>query len=529
MSGREENRFAGEEAPRKRYYIAPEDRARQSSGRSSAPSGKRGAKPASRRPAPARRKAVRRPPAPQRPRRVLRVKDKNRLICTLIVAAILLVIAGIFLDAVRVVGINNEKFYPGVSVNGINLSGYTLQEGLQLVTRLTDERLNHTYTFTWKDKSWDFRACDIDADIKVSQKVGFAYNMGHVGNLFTRKQDVQRLKEHPVSYICEIEYSEEKLDAFIDSIAQVTDIAPIEAVVVADVSTPVVVSGSTNGLALDREGLKQTIIDIMNTGEGSTELVVNTAFPRLSTEDAYLCTELLVTYQTDTTFRNMYSTANVRLALSNFNGFCLEPGETFSFNAIVGDRTNANGYVEAVEYAGGNTQMGIGGGVCQASTTLYGALLKCGITPLQRGNHTMVVSYVDPGLDAAVAYGTKDLMMRNDTDYPVYCYTEVKGGFATVKVYGHRPEYRIELASEILEKIPPKDVFKKDTKGEYTKHEGETVLVNEGHDGCRSQSYLVYYDWDTGEEVERKELSRDYYYPMNNEYYVGMFMPAEGN
>ena len=101
---------------------------------------------------------------------------------------------------------------------------------------------------------------------------------------------------------------------------------------------------------------------------------------------------------------------NVRVALSRFNGLKVDPGETVSFNAVALERTEANGYKEAIEYSEGESTTGIGGGTCQASTTLYGALLQAGVTIIERHNHSMTVGYVDPSMDAAVTdSGSKDL------------------------------------------------------------------------------------------------------------------------
>ena len=189
---------------------------------------------------------------------------------------------------------------------------------------------------------------------------------------------------------------------------------------------------------------------------------------------------------------------------------------------MVGPRTIERGYVEAVEYAGTRTQMGIGGGVCQASSTLYGALLQAGMTVVERGNHTMTVTYVPPSIDAAVEYGSKDLVMRNDTEYPIYVYTNVSGGFATVRVYGHKPEYKIELHSEVLDIISPENEYIQDTEGKYVYQVGEHYVYSEGVDGCRSEGWLIYSDWETGEEVERVKISTDYYYARDYVIYVGV-------
>ena len=115
--------------------------------------------------------------------------------------------------------------------------------------------------------------------------------------------------------------------------------------------------------------------------------------------------------------------ANIRQAFSKINGTVIQPGETFSFNSIVGDRTKANGFYEALEYVYGTEQMGIGGGVCQASTTVYQAAIRAGMTIIERHPHSLVVNYSDFGKDATVN-STKghrvDFRFRNDSGSPIY-------------------------------------------------------------------------------------------------------------
>ena len=108
------------------------------------------------------------------------------------------------------------------------------------------------------------------------------------------------------------------------------------------------------------------------------------------------------------------------------------------------------GYEKATEYAGNGTQQNWGGGVCQASTTLYNALLLAGMEIIERSPHSMTVTYVQPSLDAAVVDGGKDLVFRNDTDSAIYIYTSVTKEWATLTIYGNKPEYRYELMSKIV-------------------------------------------------------------------------------
>lgn len=126
---------------------------------------------------------------------------------------------------------------------------------------------------------------------------------------------------------------------------------------------------------------------------------------------------------------------NIRIAAGNMNGYILLPGETASLNTIFRPRTSANGYRSAGVYLGGKLVDGIGGGICQVSSTTYNALMNAGITVTERHTHSSPVSYLPLGTDAAISAGTKDLQFRNDYPHAVKLETVVEGKNLTVNVY----------------------------------------------------------------------------------------------
>ena len=248
--------------------------------------------------------------------------------------------------------------------------------------------------------------------------------------------------------------------------------------------------------------------------------------PAVSTSDLQNGTQLIgpCTTATEGSTRNRVS--NIHRALKKFNGFVVHPGETVSFNKVVGKRTEENGFKEAPEFAGTTVQQGIGGGVCQASTTLYVALLRAGMTVEQRYQHTMVVSYVPPSLDSTVSDSGKDLVFTNNRDSAIYIFTSVDVKHAVVNIYGKPTEYKIELESEILQdNIASTTVKKKkDTSGKHAYYTDEMELISEGKLGRKSRAFICYYDRKTGELAgdKRVELHTDYYYPSAPVYWVGI-------
>lgn len=126
---------------------------------------------------------------------------------------------------------------------------------------------------------------------------------------------------------------------------------------------------------------------------------------------------------------------NIRIAAGNMNGYVLTSGATASLDAIFGPRTSANGYKSAGVYSNGRLVEGIGGGICQVSSTAYNALMNAGVTVTMRSPHSSPVSYLPLGTDAAISAGTKDLQFRNDYLHPVILGTAVEGNKLTVNVY----------------------------------------------------------------------------------------------
>lgn len=128
---------------------------------------------------------------------------------------------------------------------------------------------------------------------------------------------------------------------------------------------------------------------------------------------------------------------NIAVAAKNLNGTILNPGEILSVDKGIKGRNAANGYAKAGSYLNGKTVQTYGGGVCQVSTTLYGAILRAGIVPIERNAHSMSVSYVPLGLDAAISEGYKDLKIQNNYNTPIYIEANANGSTLTFNIYGN--------------------------------------------------------------------------------------------
>lgn len=268
------------------------------------------------------------------------------------------------------------------------------------------------------------------------------------------------------------------------------------------------------GKEVDIEATKEALIaEINNNAINSTELkataVIKSVDPEYTAEDMAKCKDVLGKFSTNYSEGQTQRSANVKNAAGFINGKLIYPGETFSVADTIYPLTEDNGYLEAPSYAGSQVVDSLGGGVCQVSTTLYNAVLLAELEVVERAPHSMVVTYVKPSMDAAIAGDYKDFKFKNNTDVPVYIQGSAGGGILTFTVYGQetRPSSRkIEYESDIVQTIEPgNDVITKDK----TQPEGYEKVTQEAHVGYVANLYKIVYE--DGVEVSRDKINYSQY------------------
>jgi len=182
---------------------------------------------------------------------------------------------------------------------------------------------------------------------------------------------------------------------------------------------------------------------------------------------------------------------NVTLAAQAINGTVLNPGDLFSFNDIVGQRTSSRGYKEAGAYVGGRVVQEIGGGICQTSSTTYDCVLHADLEVVERACHRFTVSYLPLGNDATINWGTIDFKFRNSTDYPLRVDTEVSGRNLTVSLIGTKlDDTYIKIDYELISKTPYQVIRKEDP----SVPPGQTIVDTTGYNGHVVDTYKYLYD-----------------------------------
>lgn len=218
---------------------------------------------------------------------------------------------------------------------------------------------------------------------------------------------------------------------------------------------------------------------------------------------------------------NTNRTTNVELASNKINNVILLPGEEFSYNKVVGERTFANGFKEASVYTSSGVVNGLGGGICQVSSTLYNAVLHANLEIVERRNHRYAVSYVPLGRDATVAYGSIDFRFKNNRTYPVKVVSYAQNGVLNISIMGIKEdtEYEVLITTNKLQTTPYETKYIEDNSMLV----GTQKETQYGDNGYKYETYKTLKL--NGEVVSSEQISKDNYTPLTRVVRVGTKQP----
>ena len=280
-------------------------------------------------------------------------------------------------------------------------------------------------------------------------------------------------------------------------------------------TNPFTIYPEVNGVDFDIENAKAIISEQKEQYE--IPLIITKANKTVQEIGTEAFPDLLATFSTNYNAGDTNRTTNLKLSAGKINGTVLLPGDEFSYNKIVGERTIQAGYKMAATFSGGKVVDGLGGGICQISSTLYDAVVMANLDVTVRRNHQFVTSYLPGGKDATVVWGSQDFKFVNSRKYPVRITATVSGGVATVQVWGVKEEveYDITIETKKTATIPYTTQYVKDS----TLPKGTQKVVQNGNNGSKYEAYKVMRL--NGEVVSRTLLSKDTYNAKNKIVKIG--------
>ncbi len=483
-----------------------------------------------------------------RPTERYRKKGNTKHIRIIILAVLLAVIVGcavFYISRVTEAKRYDGIFLDNIYVDDIPLAGMTPDEAKQKLLSTIASRQN-SWSLALMHEGHTFYTLDYATmGIRIDEAQALhllrqAYDIGHTGGTFQRWQDIQQQKNQVWSRSTTASsMNTDNLDLILTQIAENMYREPQDAYLLyfdPDSPHPFTIAPEQNGYMLDIAKYRQVILDSIASGtSGSLELTPDLLTPQVTTAQVQENLQLLGTGITpispsSTDNRNN----NIRVAFSRYNGLIVQSGDKVSFNDVVGERTVANGFYEAYEYVNGNLSTGIGGGVCQASSTIYKAALLSNLRINKREPHSEEVSYTIFGQDATVYWGGRkiDFVFTNSTGMPLYITAHVEQVGKNelqciVKFYGRSLGDGVyyTLDTRTIEIIPMPEVpeIRKDKDAEYVTYQDEEYLYFEGRDGYVNETWLQ--KWENSVMVSETLVSTDTLEAKGPIIYVGIADP----
>ena len=506
---------------------------------------------------------------------------KSKLGIILLVVVILLILLTLFSTIFAVINMGNDKIVKGIKIAEIDVSNMTKEEAKTTLNEIYSKKQENEIYLTYGEFESTTTYNALEVEYQIDRAVTQAHEIGRNGNLFkdnfniikswtkgieidlavtidqqmldqveqninnsiegaivqpsyyrendkliitSGKAGLKVEKEKFLQKIYEVVRKGEEQEIEIPIIQSEPDEINIEEIYqevhkqVQDAyytKEPFTIYPEVEGVDFDLENAKLLLQE--NKEEYEIQLVITK--PNKTTKDigTEASPDLLATFSTNYQASKVGRTTNLKLAASKINGTVLLPGEEFSYNKTVGERTIEAGFKSAAIFSGGKVVDGLGGGICQISSTLYNSVIKANLDVTERRNHQFVTSYVDAGADATVVWGSQDFKFKNSRKYPIRIAATVEGGVATVQIWGVKEEveYDISIETKRTATISYKTQYVQDASLPV----GEQKVVQEGSNGRKVEAYKV--TKLNGEVISRTLLSKDTYNAMAKIVHVG--------
>ena len=400
-------------------------------------------------------------------------------------------------------------FFPGVTVDGVDLGGMTMEEASTLFSaRQQETSAAFSLVVASGDKRWKITSDEVTVSFDTPVVLERAYAVGHVGSLEERYAQITQARQQGVHFETGFTYDRDAISDLVTIIGDSLDVEARDATLDAfDVNNRTFTfTEAQAGYQIDREQLESDILAALD--EGAYDRVITPKGSRV--EPGITRAQLeglfgkIASYSTTTTNDNDRNT-NISISAAALNGRMVKPGETLSFNECTGQRTGEKGYREAGAIAGGILVDDTGGGVCQTSSTLFNAVVRADLEIVELYPHSWPSSYVNRGEDATVNWPSLDFVFRNNGRFPVFIVAWYADRTVTVEVYGEMlPDGQtIDLFSETVKTITPSDevlYVQDESLPAGTRKAGRSKRT-----GYVVDTYKVYKNA-AGEEISREKL-----------------------
>lgn len=441
--------------------------------------------------------------AKQRRRRAKARKARQRLLIKLCALAVLVLVAWLIMhlslkSAIGKVISDDKTIAPGITIDGLDVGGMTRQQAESAFDSYVEglSTLEISCTTDGGSVAIPLSSFGFKQDTTTTKDlVDQAFAYGREGSTTKRYRQIKKLKKETVDFDATYTIDEQMTAQTLMTHCKVVEGAAVNAAIVHNNGVKTITE-SKKGIVVDTATTTKQIHDLVSAPEWekkscTIDVATIEAEPEITTEMLEALTDELGSYHT--TYEGLSAKMqNVENGASFINAHYVMPGEIFDANAAMEPYTEDNGYTAGRSFNSGQIEETLGGGICQVSTTLYNAVLFAELEVVERANHSMLVSYVEPGRDAAIADDVKNFVFKNSTDDPIYIEAYTEDGELYTYIYGvdkRDPKRTIEYYSDITSRKECKIIYRIDYDAPFGSKETDTY----GYDGVEATLYKNIY------------------------------------
>ena len=409
-----------------------------------------------------------------------------------------------------------KKILPGIFIENISLEGKTAEEARAEVESYVSESLGGRVIslIAIDGNKVDITPAEIGLRWSNPEIVEEAADIGQTGNVVARYKAAKDLQYQNKVFHMEFDADREQIRQILEQQCAVYNVEAKDATL-SRVNGSFEINEGQTGKVIDVEASTQLICDYFNSDwneeeGGSIELIISVDEPQGTAEELGKVKDVLGTFTTSYRTSGSARSANVANGCALINGTTLYPGDEFSTCEAITPFTSENGYYMAASYLNGQVVDSLGGGICQVSTTLYNAVLLSELEVTERHNHSMIVTYVDPSADAAIAESSgKDFRFVNNTQAPLYIEgVTTDDKHITFTIYGVETRdsgHQVRYESEVVSTTYP------DTEVIYVNESLPlgSISVQSAHIGYKANLWKIVTE--NGREVSREQVNSSSY------------------
>ncbi len=412
------------------------------------------------------------------------LKSKFLRIALVLIGAML--ISGGFVIHSYNTSVSDDRILNRIYINGFDVGGLNKDEARDAI------RQNHSFknlNLVYEGSDHVYSLAELGCEFDIDQAINQALQVGRSEDFIKNISDYVGLEFLDDSRTFEVkpQIPQDIEDRIYEDIKSKIERKPENASI--SIGSSIDVKKGEEGVKINRDEFRKAIYDAIKPNVDVTVKVpIESVTPEITSDELSRIDGIIGTYRTNFSPNVEGRNENIRLSAQYMNNYLLMPGEVFSYNKVTRLKTVSNGYKNATVIVNGEIEEGLGGGVCQVSSTLYNSVLYSGLEIVQRRPHSIPSSYVNYGRDAVVSDNAIDFKFKNNYDFPVYLKTYVGSSSVTVTIYGNTgsvPE--IDIISNVVSVKPRAVKYIDDPNLE----KGKEVVKTKGRDEIRSETYVV--------------------------------------